>query len=183
VQNTIIKASTRRSNTPLASSDSQPVFREVQRLPLSRVGVALAVPPLCMSGLLIWQVVLGHAWGKLPMSNGNIIGWTIFLWIIYLRLITVRLVTEVQKWALIVSLRGFWRSRRVPFDAIVSVESVTYDPARDYGGYGVRSTREGQAYLAGGTHGIRLTLANGEKLVVGSQRADELAGILSGTAK
>ena len=50
-----------------------------------------------MLGLLIWQVILGHPWGEHPMSNANVIGWTVFLWLIYFRLITVRLVTEVRK--------------------------------------------------------------------------------------
>ena len=128
-----------------------------------------------MLGLLIWQVVLGHTWGKHPMSNGDVIGWTVFLWLIYLRLITVRLVTEVRKGELIVRMRGLWRLRRVPLDHIQAVETITHDIARDYGGYGIRSTREGKAYVAGGGRGVRVTLAAGEKLVVGSQRPDELA--------
>jgi hypothetical protein len=77
-------------------SDSRQSFYEVQRFPLRRVAVALAIPPCGMVALLIWQVVLGHPWGKQPMSNANIIGWTAFLWLIYLRLITVRLVTQVR---------------------------------------------------------------------------------------
>ena len=135
-----------------------------------------------MLGVLIWQVMLGHAWGKHPMSNGDVIGWTVFLWLIYLRLITVRLVTEVRKGELIVRMRGLWRLRRVPLDHIQSVETITHDIARDYGGYGIRSTREGKAYVAGGGRGVRLTLSEAEKLVVGSQRPDELAAALSGSA-
>ena len=135
-----------------------------------------------MLGLLIWQVILGHTWGKHPMSNGDVIGWTVFLWLIYLRLITVRLVTEVRKGELIVRMRGLWRLRRVPLDRIQSVEMITHDIARDYGGYGIRSTRDGKAYVAAGGRGVRLTLPAGEKLVVGSQRPDELATALSGSA-
>ncbi len=112
------------------------------------------------------------------MSNGDVIGWTVFLWLIYLRLITVRLVTEVRKGELIVRMRGLWRLRRVPLDRIQSVETITHDIARDYGGYGFRSTREGKTYVASGGQGVRLTLAAGEKLVVGSQRPDELATAL-----
>src|ERR1700733_13633082 len=93
---TTIKFSSPRSNSPLASSDSRPVFREVQRFPLRRIAVALASPPCFMLGLLIWQVVLGHPWGKHPMSNGDVIGWTVFLCLVYLRLITVRLSTQVR---------------------------------------------------------------------------------------
>ncbi len=62
------------------------------------------------------------------------------------------------------------------------METITHDIARDYGGYGIRSTREGKAYVAGGDRGVRVTLDKGEKLVVGSQRPDELAAALSGSA-
>lgn len=155
-------------------------FYENQRLPLRRVGVALLVPPCIMLGLLAWQVVLGHPWGKKPMSNASVIGWTIFLWLVYLRLITVRLVTKVQDKTLVVTMRGLWRRRRIPVADIQSVEAVTFDPERDYGGYGVRSTREGKAYIANGHQGVRLRLVNGATVVVGSQRPQELAAILHG---
>jgi hypothetical protein len=131
-----------------------------------------------MSALLIWQVVLGHPWGKAPMSNGNVIGWTVFLWLIYIRLITVRLVTEVRGGQLTVTLRGLCRSRRVALNVVRSVEAITFDPERDYGGYGVRRARGGTAYIADGSGGVRLTLANGEKLVLGSHRTAELVAIL-----
>jgi hypothetical protein len=158
------------------------LFFEKQRFPLRRIGVALAIPPCGMLGLLVWQVVLGHSWGKHPMSNGNVIGWTIFLWVVYLRLITVRLVTEVNKAELVISLRGFWRPRHIPLDAIRSTEAIAYDPLRDYGGYGIRTGRFGKAYIAAGTRGVRLKLASGATVIVASDRPDELAAILSKSA-
>jgi len=131
-----------------------------------------------MLAVLIWQVVLGHPWGRHPMSNANVIGWTVFLWLVYVRLITVRLVTDVRDGELKVALRGFWRSRRVPLADIASVEAIAFDPVRDYGGYGIRSLRDGQAYVAGGGQGVRVRLSAGSSLVVGSQRAAELAAVL-----
>jgi hypothetical protein len=154
------------------------LFYEKQRFPLRRIGVALAAPPCFMLGLLVWQVVLGHPWGKQPMSNANVVGWTIFLWIIYFRLITVQLVIDVRGGELLLGLRGLWRARRVPLKDIQSVETVTFDPARDYGGYGIRSSRQGAAYIASGNRGVRLKLTNGATLVVGSQKPEELARIL-----
>jgi hypothetical protein len=133
-----------------------------------------------MLALLIWQVVLGHRWGKEPMSNADVVGWTVFLWVIYLGLITVRLVTEVRPGELVIALRGLWRSRRVALHRIQSVETITYDAVRDFGGYGIRSTRSGKAYVAGGCRGVRVTLEGGEKLVVGSERPDKLAAALRG---
>jgi hypothetical protein len=165
----------------LASSDSRIVFREVQRFPVRRIAFALASPPCFMLGLLIWQVILGHQWGKHPMSNADVIIWTVFLWLIYFRLITVRLVTEVRQGELRIAMRGLWRLRRVPLDGIRSVEIITHDIARDYGGYGFRSTRQVHAYVASGDRGVRFTLMDGEKLVVGSERPDELAAAVRGS--
>jgi hypothetical protein len=154
------------------------LFREVQRFPLRRIGLALLTPPCIMLGLVMWQVVLGHHWKRQSLSNGDVLGWTIFLWMIYLRLITVRLVIEVRDGDLVVRLRGFWRKRCVPLAGIRSAEAITFDPERDYGGYGIRTGPWGQAYIARGSRGVRLEPASGPALVVGSQRSDELAGIL-----
>ena len=160
-------------------SRGQPSFYEVQRLPLRRIATVLLIPPCGMLGLLIWQVALRHPWGSHPMSNASVIGWTVFLWIIYFRLITVRLVTDVRDSELVVSLRGFWRARHILLREIRSAEMITYDPERDYGGYGIRTGRFGTAYVAAGQRGVRLELANGATVVVGSQIAEKLAGVLS----
>jgi hypothetical protein len=166
------------------------LFYEEQRLPLRRVAVALLIPPCAMLGLLIWQVVLGHPWGKPPVSNGNIIGWTVFLWLVYVRLITVRLVIEVRSEVrgagrageLIAGLRGLWRARHVALSDIQSAETISFDPARDYGGYGIRSNRSETAYVAAGGEGVRVKLKTGAALVLGSRQAGELARILRGAA-
>ena len=163
-------------------SRGRPLFREVQHFPLRRIAVALVIPPLGMTCLLVWQVVLGHPWGKQPMPNGSVVFWTLFLWMIYTRLITVRLVTEVRDSELVVALRGLWRARRVPLGDIQSVQITTFDSERDYGGYGIRSGRFGSAYIAGGSRGVRLQLANSAVMVVGSQQPEELAKLLSSSS-
>ncbi len=58
------------------------------------------------------------------------------------------------------------------------MEAITYDPERDYGGYGIRTIRDEKAYIAGGTRGVRLKLAGGGTVVVGSKKPEELVGIL-----
>ena len=156
-----------------------PQFRETQQFRQTRLRVLLAIPPVAMSVLCVWQVVLGHPWGQHPISNGGAVGWTIFLWLIYLRLITVRLVTEVRADEVFVSMRGLWRARRIPVADIRSATAVTFDPIRDFGGFGVRSTNRGVAYLAGGNRGVRLELANGSRVTIGSQRPEDLAHAIS----
>lgn len=161
---------------------SATIFHEEQRFRLKRQRVLLAIPPVGMTLLVIWQVILGHAWGKQPMSNNSVIGWTIFLWLVYLRLVTVRLVTEVREAELAVAMRGLWRPRRIPLGEIKSAKTVRYDPERDYGGYGIRTTRNGTAYIAGGNRGVRLDLAKGGTVLIGSDRPEELVSAIKGYA-
>lgn len=157
---------------------AQAVFQEVQSFRLMRLRLLVAIPPVSMLLLVIWQVVLGHPWGKQPISNAGVIGWTVFLWLVYFRLVTVRLVTNVRPGELSVAMRGLWRERRIPLGKIKSAETVTYDPVRDWGGYGIRITRRGTAYIAGGNRGVRLELVKGGAILVGSGRPEELVSAI-----
>lgn len=59
------------------------------------------------------------------MSNGNVIGWTIFLLLIYFRLITVRLVTEIRGGEKLVIGSATGRCTRAPLaQKIAGVQSV-----------------------------------------------------------
>ena len=53
-------------------------------------------------------------------------------------------------------------------------EVRTYRPIREYGGYGIRYSSKGKAYNVSGDRGVQIELLNGERLLIGSQRADEL---------
>jgi len=141
--------------------------------------IQLAILPIGFLMLTLWQVVLGRSAGPHALSNANVIGWTVFLWLVYLRMIAAKLVTEVSSGKLYISMRGLWRIRTVDVSGIRSVEIVTFDPSKDYGGYGFRSTPQGKAYLANGTRGVRLSLEQGTALVVGSQCPEKLAAALS----
>jgi hypothetical protein len=53
---------------------------------------------------------------------------------------------------------------------------VQYRPIVDYGGWGIRSGRDGERVLnARGDRGVRLELTDGSRLLIGSQRPEELA--------
>jgi len=54
-----------------------------------------------------------------------------------------------------------------------------YKPIREYGGWGIRySLRNGKAYNVSGNRGVQLVLSNGKRLLIGSQKADELAAAI-----
>jgi hypothetical protein len=58
---------------------------------------------------------------------------------------------------------------------IESAEPRTYSPIREYGGWGMRHGRGGDAYNSHGDRGVQLVLSNQQRILIGSQRAEELA--------
>ncbi len=158
---------------------AEPQYYEEQKFPHARLRILTAIPPAAMTLLAIWQVGLGHAWGKQPMSNTSVIGWTIFLWLIYLRLITVKLVTELFPGELRVAMRGLWRSAKISLKHVKSVGVLRFDPTADWGGYGVRRGSRGTAYIAAGNEGVELQMIDGSIVLVGSGNAAALASAIS----
>jgi hypothetical protein len=89
--------------------------------------------------------------------------------------------TEVDAAALTVTfgyLFPLYR-RRVPLAEILRAEPVTYAPLGEYGGWGIRGFGDDMALNARGDRGVRLQLTRNRLLLIGSQRPDELAAVLS----
>ncbi|MEA2708823.1 MAG: hypothetical protein QOF78_1424, partial [Phycisphaerales bacterium] len=69
-----------------------------------------------------------------------------------------------------------FHNRRIAIAQIESFEADTYQPLREFGGWGIKwSLRDSTtAYTVAGEEGVRLRLVSGEKLLIGSHRAAEL---------
>lgn len=57
---------------------------------------------------------------------------------------------------------------------ITRAEAVTYSPLGEYGGWGIRGMGKNTALNASGNRGVRLTLRDGRRVLIGSQRPDAL---------
>lgn len=164
-----------------------PLFHEEQRFRQPWLwtllgGVALAEIGIFGYGM-IQQFVLGRPWGDRPMSDPALLlaGMATVLFSLGLLalFLAMRLVTEVREDGL--SVRFFpFHLRETVFrpGEIQSSEAVEYRPLLDYGGWGIRYGRGGKAYNVSGNRGVRLEFADGKRLLIGSQRADELAAAI-----
>jgi hypothetical protein len=157
-------------------------FREVQRFRQPWIW-ALILPTSLLLVLLfsygmVTQLFLGHPWGDKPMSDTMLAIFGSFMILLGLGLLYLffymELVTEVRNDGLYVRFFPFVR-RTIPFDSIRRCEARTYRPIREYGGWGIRYGGKGKAYNVSGNQGVQLELSDGEKLLIGSQRAEELA--------
>ena len=123
------------------------------------------------------QVIQGTPWGDNPMSDGGLIVTAVATTLLTVGmaalLLSARLITEVHSDGL--HIRFFpLRWKVIPYETIASYQARTYHPIREYGGWGIRWGREGKAYIVGGNEGLQLLLNDGRKVLVGSQRAQEL---------
>jgi hypothetical protein len=142
---------------------------------------------LLVLGLLgygLWrQLLMGLPWGVRPMSDERLIlvalAGTGLSLALPLAFRSMRLVVRVRPERLHIRYLPFV-DRRIPLDRIERWESRLYNPVRDYGGWGIRRGGEGRgtAYSVSGNFGVHLEMKNGERLLIGSLRADDLVRAL-----
>jgi hypothetical protein len=96
----------------------------------------------------------------------------------------VRLETTVDAEAVHIRYRGLFVRRRIVFSDIERFEAVTYRPIAEYGGWGIRRRGKGKmAYSTSGNQGVRLYLADGKEVLIGSQMAEELVAAMRSWVK
>jgi len=61
-----------------------------------------------------------------------------------------------------------------PLSEIESAKAETYSPLREFGGWGIRGFGKNRALNMQGNRGVRLTLKNGDRMLIGSARAEDL---------
>jgi hypothetical protein len=97
-----------------------------------------------------------------------------------LRMTTLVTPTDVRVWF------GFIPTYRrdIPISSISRVEVVLYRPIADCKGWGVRTGPDGERVLnARGNRGVRLHMIDGSKILIGSQRSEQLALAVEGALR
>jgi hypothetical protein len=74
-------------------------------------------------------------------------------------------------------LVGF-RLLHIPIDSIVSVETTTFRPLRDFGGWGMRWYGNGEAYFMSGTEGVVIRTNKNQKYLIGSDIPERLVQVI-----
>jgi hypothetical protein len=156
------------------------VYREEQNFDWS-VYALMAGLDMVLLGLLGG---LFHQGGDVPAPVSS--SWSELLLIIFaaclfvqavlivglLRMTTEVTATDFRVWF------GWIPTYRRAFEiaGIRRLEVVSYRPIADYGGWGIRQGRDGErVFNARGNRGVRIDLADGTRLLIGSQSPEALA--------
>lgn len=128
--------------------------------------------------IAIMQIVRGVPVGNNPASNGL----TIVIWLIFgvgfpLFFLWLKMVVEVVPAGVVIQYLPFV-NRQIPIGEIALVEPRVYHPLGEFGGWGVRGFGNRVAYNVRGNSGVELTLIDGRRILIGTQRAADLAGAI-----
>ena len=161
-------------------------FHEEQQFRQPWLWLLLLVITACVIGMfahgMYTQLYLGQSWGDRPMSDSALVISAAFSFLISagltLLFYKLKLITEVGPDG--VHIRFFPLTRRkITFDSITSCKARTYRPIREYGGWGIRFNRKGNAYNVSGNWGVQLEFRQGRPLLIGTQRPEELADVIN----
>lgn len=137
--------------------------------------VVLGVAAIFWSGFVA-QVLLGNSFGSKPASDVQLsmlfglmgIGLPLFFYRMSLTTVVQPGELQVRFWPFVL------RPVRIPLHTLRNYERITYNPIRDYGGWGIRWGMKGKAYNVSGNEGVLLHFYDKKPLLIGSQRAGEL---------
>lgn len=167
--------------------EALPLFHEVQRF-RAWLQFAVLVPAFVVVPLFGWglyeQLVLGKPFGNHPMDDQELIVASVIATAVTLGIALLfyvaQLETTVHRDRVVVRFRPFHLSGRAfGFEEIAEAEARTYRPLIEYGGWGIRYGLSGLAYSVSGYRGVQLTMHDGRRILIGSQRADELAAVIA----
>ena len=155
--------------TEHAGVEGPPLFVERQRFMARPLSLALL---LGLAVFAIWAVTSSgpprpREWVPLAVGAGLVLLFHV-----------LELTVTVRPSEIDIRFRPLTR-RRIPYRTVRSCEARTYRALREYGGWGVRrGWKGGWAYNVRGNRGVQLVLEEGGPVLIGSQRADELAAAI-----
>ena len=162
----------------MVQAQSQTVFyREVQRFRQVWLWIITLSIPALMIYAVVQQLFLGKPFGNNPAPDVVLIILAVIFGLgLPALLLATNLTTEVHSDGVHIRFFPFHLSlRKVASGELQRYEARTYSPLKEYGGWGIRYGSKGKAYNISGNRGVQLEFSGGERLLLGSQRPEELA--------
>lgn len=144
----------------------------------------VAVAVLSIFGYGIYtQIIVGKTLGNHPMSNGGLIVATslvtLLLGLILTLFLTMKLETRIDREGIAYRFYPFIQKwERIDWEKIAHCEVITYNPIKDYGGWGIRYGHRGKAYNVRGNKGLLISFQSGKKLLIGTGKEQQLRTFL-----
>jgi hypothetical protein len=162
--------------------DTKILFSETQKFKQWWLWILLiGINAVMFYGVYV-QVIQGQPFGDKPASNTSLlIGCGISL-LITILVLNFRLDTQVKNDGIYVRLFPLQLSFRFfPWNNLSECFVREYNPVAEYGGWGLRLGLfgKGTAYNISGNKGLQLQFNNNKKLLIGTQKPEELQQVIN----
>jgi hypothetical protein len=166
---------------------TQYTFTEKQRFSRKFMIPLVVLITIFTSGLSVWgliqQIALGIPFGNHPVSDTGLLITNIlvliFIVLLDWLLLIANLITEISSEAITYRFFPFINKKRtIPWHDIEKAYIRQYSPLKEYGGWGIRFGSNGRAINLKGNQGLQLEFRNGKKLLIGTQKPEELQKFL-----
>lgn len=160
--------------------ETHALFTEKQRFNQWWIWVILLSVNAVMIYGLVQQIIFKKPFGDNPASDGGIIFGAFMCSLILAVFLSFRLETRIYKGG--IAVRFFplqLKTRYFAFEDIASMEIRQYKPIMEYGGWGIRGFGSNRALNVRGKVGLQLIFKNGQKLLIGTQKSEELENVLA----
>lgn len=158
------------------------LFSETQRFKQWWLWILL----IGINGLMIYgvftQVINGHTFGDKPASNSQLLIGAALSLFISIFVLSFRLDTQIKKDGIYVRLFPLQLSFKFfPWNSLLKYYVRKYNAITEYGGWGWRLGLfgKGTAYNISGNEGLQLEFTNGKKLLIGTQKPEELQEVIN----
>jgi hypothetical protein len=162
--------------------DTNILFSETQRFKQWWLWILLiGINAIMLYGVYV-QVINGEPFGDKPAGNASILTGCIISLLVTILVLSFRLDTQVKNDGIYVRLFPLQLSFRFfPWDNLSECFVREYNPVAEYGGWGLRLGLfgKGTAYNISGNKGLQLEFNNGKKLLIGTQRPEELQEVIN----
>ena len=129
-----------------------------------------------------WQQIMeGQRFGNRPMSNTGLLITMGLITLITVLVLSCRLDTIIRKDGIYVRFFPFHlKFKHYAWDRLLKAYVRKYSPIGEYGGWGIRFglSGRGKAFNITGNKGLQLIFKTNKKLLIGTQKPDEMAEAL-----
>ena len=153
-----------------------PLFIEKQKFDQWWFRILVSIGPAILWFAFIQQIILKKQFGSNPASDVLlIILWILFGILMPLFLLNIQLITIITTDGIYIRFIPFYfKYRRFDFTDIEEYEVRKYKVIAEYGGYGIRGTKKNRAYNVKGDTGLQIIFKDGNKLLIGTQKPEEI---------
>ena len=153
------------------------VFKEVQRFTQLWIIILMAV-----SSILPFTLIIQNYQKKSNSNLSELTATLVFVTLVHGIVFLFKLKTRIDEKGIHYKFFPFHFSfKLISWEEIEKVYLRTYKPIAEYGGWGLKggwSSSKGKAINVSGHIGIQLELKNGKRLLIGTQKKDQVAQII-----